>query len=448
MSLRHEEIEDLAGGRFSIECPRLVLVNHEGHEQYVGAGEIALDDAGQLRMVQYVPGHMLDLDDDFGTAGLEAGDFIPQTEWYRVEADDLRGRCWEADSVQPEVSGVLGNKGVVVRGELRELTSTREPPADGEERLWMQFNSDLRLPVNKATETLSKSVRGEARSFAFDHWLVRNERHELLFKTRESGFDLEAQTADTLTQGFDTRIEEALWFVFGRLLHWSVLEEVRDGTQRTTIRSRIPEIAAGFWAPYELQRSGAADIAGGILLRYLSFIEPYEEPRYHPLSVHVRRVIRARTASAEEQALALAVAVEGLVGEFFSEWGEEPREVIDAIDAALAHFDEGEGYEAITHRVSNALQNMKGANSRTALRKLAEAGVVTAEGWDVWNELRHPATHGAEYDMPFRELVEKVTKLHRLFLQVVFRAIGYTGQYTDRGTIGWPTVEMEPHPDV
>ncbi len=130
--------------------------------------------------------------------------------------------------------------------------------------------------------------------------------------------------------------------------------------------------------------------------------------------------------------------VESLLRQYFEAEGFPPQDDVAAAEAAAKHLAEWDGPVAIKQRVQTCIGNLKGASPRTALRRLAERGVVAADHLEAWERVRHPAAHGLRGDDDMRELVARCDRVHQLLFLLVFHLVGYQGRFTDHCAPGWP----------
>jgi hypothetical protein len=172
--------------------------------------------------------------------------------------------------------------------------------------------------------------------------------------------------------------------------------------------------------------------------RYLAHVSVGRDGRYHPLSVLIRRALRAEAGTLEEAALARCVVVEGIADLAFPDLGKPSPKTLKAVVALEDLLREHLESSLIRTRVEGFFGALRGRNARAALHSLAEQGVVTDDQLEAWERLRHVAAHGREYQLPLREVFELSQKVRVLMSRLVFESIGYAGAYTDYGSPGWP----------
>jgi hypothetical protein len=260
-------------------------------------------------------------------------------------------------------------------------------------------------------------------------------------RLRDAGFEITATSdASPIASHLVAIIEEAMWFTLGQPLRADIVQYRVADREGITIhsRGRDDELPSAM-PPYHIGIVDSAKVLGEIFCRYLGYVSGERSERYHPLSVLVRKVLRAEAGTIEELALARSVSIEGVVHLGFSSLGGPETGVREAVSALEELLEEHLGSSVIKDRVQGFCAALRRSSSRTALRSLAGRGVITEEQVEAWEKLRYVAAHGQEYQLPFREVFELSEHLRVLMARLVFELIGYKGAYSDYGTRGWPT---------
>ena len=190
--------------------------------------------------------------------------------------------------------------------------------------------------------------------------------------------------------------------------------------------------------PHSVHHDRRGEAFGQMFGAYLRKVQDYHEEKCHPLSATIRSVLRSSASIIQDESLALGVAVESLLREYFAAAGEPDADSVAAADAAMAHLDSWSGPEAIRQRIHTCIGHIKGANPRTAIRTLVSNGTILDRHRDAWEELRNTATHGLVSDDDVHHLVELCDTVHQLFVLLVFAIVDYTGPFTDYCTPGYP----------
>ena len=159
-----DEIQQYMERSFAIDCPRMVLrQNVESDARvYEGPGSIYQNNEGELLFKLYSTGgpDSKILERAFGPGSLRAGEVIPRTEYFTLEATSMKGVDWTCDVVFPELNqGVLG--GPVATGSLYQLSKSTKDPNSKEDSSYiaLRFGKEFEFPGNaKRTTKTSTSA--------------------------------------------------------------------------------------------------------------------------------------------------------------------------------------------------------------------------------------------------------------------------------------------------
>lgn len=434
------DVGELRKGDWRLECLEISLSNGDEEQpvEYSGPGEIRSTTDGGLELVLYDRQTENDPKDLFQFP--PPGSWTTSADLFELRAIDLVGREWRASHVRPDTSATIGRPGAVVRADLHQVSSESHPKHDSPDWLSVEFFQDVKVPANVAT--VVRMSEGDKEWIGGMHrnvWRFSCGDDELELRRAEWGFRLSLKGPSVLEAGIDTRVEEAVWFTLGQPLTADVIHYRRgpvEGLQinRRDGRSALRSAQCMLRVDYPEDQSDLADM----FCRYLRFASMEERERYHPLSVHVKRVLRASEGTVEESALAMSVAVEGVLGLGFPTYGAPDEDTLQAIDHFESSLEESLVTSPLQPRVEGFIRAMRRPSPRSALGQLVDEGTITEDQVAAWERLRHPQAHGKEYDLPFREVYELMLRVRVLMALLIFRMIGYEGTYRDYGTKGWP----------
>lgn len=436
------EIEDLKQGRFTRDCPAMTLTSGdpERPKRFAGPGRLSLNEHGHLQLVLYDAGHDPDLAAPTRMAGV--GEWVPESEIYDLEATDLSGRVWRSSNLTIGSSVHVDRPGAVVYSTLDSLSSEADWEHGRTEWTSLFFPYQVKAPRNVSTITTveESDTKRPRQGFERNIWAIRCRDLALRMCFRNAGFEVTASALEgPLPQELPAIIEEAIWFTLGQPVRADIVRYRRPGREGIIIHSRGRDAALpSATPPYHIQIQDSAAVLGAMFCKYLAHVAGDRDGRYHPLSVLVRKALRAEAGTLEEMALARCVSIEGIVDLKFPDLGRPTDETLAAVSALEEVLEEHAQSSPIKSRVTGFLGSVRGRNSRTALHTLAEQGVITDEQLQAWETLRHAAAHGREYQLPNRQVFELSEHLRVLMARLVFETIGYGGAYTDYGTISWP----------
>ena len=443
MPLTFAEKNQVREKRFHLDLLDLVLVRR-GHpdDVYRGPGFIRQSAEGKMEYRIYDRERQLSFGDTFLSLGVGAS--IPDDRFYDLEARDMRGRTWSATRTLPTVDSSTDIRGSICSGTAWQITCTEKAPESSTtDRLWMYLPGEFKLPTSAGTRVVREALERKSYSYDLNLWQIENDRFEFLLTKVDNGLEVEASLADgTFPEHLDMRLEEALWFVLASPAKWSLLEEFRGGLHRFTIRApRDSTIRPRLRPPLEPGHGEQATHLGEMFTRYLEFILLYTKDRYHPISVAIYRNLRASALSVDSEALWLPVSIETVIEQCFQHLGHPEQSVLKNLEEAIKHIEKWMGEPAIITRIVKAIKLWGGQNTREALNQLVQMGVISELQLTAWNRVRHRMAHGRQISNLLEELPELCDLIYIALLRLLFEAIGYSGPYTDRSRVGWPTIE-------
>jgi len=145
-------------------------------------------------------------------------------------------------------------------------------------------------------------------------------------------------------------------------------------------------------------------------------------------------------SSIEAQALTIGVAVEAILKAEYAQYGMPDETFLSELKSLGELIEQQQFKSNIGKRVSGVLGNMAGSSAEDKMKALIHRGLITDHHKAAWKKIRHSAAH-AEYLNP-ESLQEHFTLCNQvlaLAYLLIFGAIGYEGEYTDYGDVGWPT---------
>src|ERR1700683_5494176 len=103
-----DEIQQYMDKSLTFDCPRMVLrQNVESDARvYEGPGTIYQNGDGELLFKLYSTGSpdTKILTRIFGPGALKAGEVVPRTEYFTLEATSMKGAEWRCDVVSPQLN--------------------------------------------------------------------------------------------------------------------------------------------------------------------------------------------------------------------------------------------------------------------------------------------------------------------------------------------------------
>lgn len=422
-----------------------------GDPAYSGPGQIRQSESGSLDFTLYDEQSHPSSTEVFPTT--QPGEWVKENHFFDLTAKDWRGREWSAYWIIPDVSGRMGEQGIIVRGSLEEVTCRRESKPVDKSFVRMAMLGKVRILTTGGTETITRRFGREGRSLHRNVWVIEDDAATVEILRSDLGVDVSwaSLTSDELPKGIDTRIEEAIWLLTFQPLQWFLLEEAStSGHIRAAIRARrdysinhrlVPPIA-----PNQVE---AAPDASDLFLLFLGALQSYPESGYHPVTAHLRRVIQASALTIQDEALALGVAVERILRDRFGELAKAPPSIKKAVDDLLGHLGQWSNSPEVLKRAEGCIRQIKGPSPRQALKKLVANGMISVRHMDAWVSMRNAAAHGFSRTDDIEKLVDECDLVRELYILLIARWLDYQGRLTRVTEVGYPLVSLddlaEPH---
>jgi len=449
-TMTSDEVEQFMRRTFAIDCPQMTLRQNIdlNPRVYTGPGTIYQTEEGKLLFKLYSSGQR---DTEllvrmFGLGSLKAGEIVPRTEYFTLEATALNGADWRCDVVWPEFNqGVLG--GPVANGSLFEIYKTTPDPNDkgDSSSLSLRFGRDFDFPGNaaKTTKTFVNNVErgfsGDWTSAMFDAVGLKFELH----KDHGSVFLSAEWNNPSLPRHLDLRICEALEFTFFQHERWVIRVASERKQHITTLRPFQKPLPKSTLPPLRFVGSIPGDRSVWTLFtKYLEFVFKHDQPKWHAISENIHLAVIGNSAPLESRLLGMSVALEGVTTVGFPSIVSADDLSDEQINSGLKLVSESALDESLKKRLAGALRAMKFPRAKDKLRAFVGAGLIRKELMDAWSRMRNSAVHAhgldqAEIDTIHRNYLSVLALLNELVLLL----IGYRGVYTDYSVLGWPQRE-------
>ena len=463
IAMQHEAvIRDFHNGNLELDCSSMVLENTASGRPRVlrGQGYIRQDTDSGLIFRIYCDETARTRDFPSGRPENRAGRVLPREEYYRLTATDRNERLWKSDYVSPDVHYSQANR-VMVSGQLGDGLVWTDDNAFGggsivDAALRITFWEQFEFPENKSTEVYEK-IDGDARLTSF-HWnaaLFSSGAIEFLLKNAERVLSLTAKArSGSFPPHVEKRIVEAMQFAFAKPMRPATCF-TREGKSETlrlyspvgrpTDTKCLPPL---LFRHAEYLRDNGADTYR-VFDSYLRYVSSWTESSWHPLSGKVWDVIESSELDIDLQALGLAVAVEGVLNEAYSDLNPVPEHDADEIRAAVRLIKDSDLSRKSKDWICNRISSPLAPSALRKLRHLSQAGVVQPQHVEAWKELRNKWAHSDprkdwldedELNLnTLQDVLDLISPVTVLFHHLVFNAIGYSGKYTDYSCRGFPT---------
>ena len=332
------------------------------------------------------------------------GKLIESSRYYTLKATDRFGRCWEWWRTMPEISSSALKTGVhhVIDGKAHELAfSRRSGVPEDVFNLKMFFFAEAEIPCNARTEVITLAGGEKRQTSSLLNVAEFSTPIGDFHVSNQAGLVLvELDSEAALSKHIEIRIVEALGLVLARPLFWNVVERYENGTETVRVRGQRVIANAKLLPPVG---RGPIDLTGEVwrlFEKYLTFICGYSEDRFHPCSRHLFSALEASAGTINAQALALGVAVEGIVKKLFPKAGSLPAGLKPKVKQLRKHFEKWEGLKdkqtknALWKRVQDMLGRLLDVSTKSKLYALAAEKAVYEPHVEAWGAIRNTSAHG------------------------------------------------------
>ena len=434
--LKPFELDDLRMSSWCIDCPRMTLTEcvSERPATYRGSGYIMQVHEGQLAFKLYCHG--------------ETDPRKPGFAYYDLVATDSYAREWHSNQFVLDHGTKTALDTIVCEGRLSELVAAGELPPRGKG----YSGSELYFRVFESVNIPKSTAKGmhETKGRALNAWKFRRCRTDFHAVERSTNLlEVSAKSSDdTFPEHFENRVLEALQFVVGHPIHWTVRTRRTGQTIEIRLRSKRALLPAASFRPPLRITLRTHPRTGKITAE--SYSRLFEQFLKHTLQDNretsqlwgwLDAVYEASSAPfADAEALTLSVVIESLLANEFPDLGCPSKQDEEWIRNFIAFLASWDGPQALKSRIKGAVGNFCHPSASDRLHELASKGAITNKQRKAWQELRHPIAHSYQSPgIPAPRFHELLMDCRVLFYHLVFCAIGYKGIYTDYRMSDWPT---------
>lgn len=374
----------------------------------------------------------------------ELGKLIPADAYYSFVATDLFAWTWTSQRIH--IDQTRGPGGSCVSGDLPMLEHT-EPSKRDVNGLTLSLRGDVEIPCNTGTETRTLVAERELRSATRNAAKFDVGPYSFLLEKDSDGLTVSVDSErEGMPPQIETRVVESLQFVTARTLGWTLMQKQTGGSCTTCLRSSQTERPTKLSPPVDYrQRDFAGSSVWPLFGNYLQHVLKFSTEKaheMHPVSAWLNFVRDASSGSVFAKGLGLAIAVEGVLAAEFPAAGEPTADVASAIRDAVGFLDTWDGNACVKTRALAALRAMLRPRVKDSLLSLVADGSIRRDDFNAWDAIRNRAAHAAPPESEERQKwLDNCFKAEVLLYHLIFRAIGYEGQFTDYGADGWPQVD-------
>jgi len=446
--MNSDEITAIMENRYSIDCVQLVLAPQlpgTDQKKHRGAGLISQAPDGSFSLKMYCNGNVLPRD-VFPRLDWKAGELIHEEYYYRLTANDIKGRQWEAKWIIPDIHSGPDPNGYIVHADIRELSYSSDLYDEvATYYAGIYFPGDINIPFNTAV-TEKKMVDGQRRSSSVNLNVSKFSACDIEFEIeKDVGWLMLNALSDTaIDDALVMRLVESLQFVLARSLSWSIVELIHGKTRKVRVKSSQRNVnKSRVQPPVHFQAVDRSNKVWSLFGRYLSHTKTYDEELWHPVFRWIHAVIESGCSSLDTESLILSVAIEGLLREEFDNLYYRNAELQKQIEDVRCGMEKLVLEPSFKNRVFGFFGNMLKPRAKDFLHILKNKNLLDPRLLDEYDKLRNSTAHGELADSSkFQVHLDRCAAVLVLFYHIIFLTIGYSGPYTDYSTRGFPEKEF------
>lgn len=374
--------------------------------------------------------------------GLKTGSIIPESHYYILEGLDLKGRKWYSSEFYPSHYTHINYRGALFKGTVQEIYFERKIDSDNINKIHLDFLNSFNIPANEFTETIMRSCNREIKKVSRNVWRFKDNDISYTFTNENYGLSVDVESNRAFPSDYISCITETLCFVFARLIFPSIGIERKHNNIKYLLKVlEKPGATPLLEPPIKLNRIDASVIAKEMFIKYIRYISKNRSELIHPISVELKRVIRASQYSLDAQSLVVAVAVEAILKSQYHEI-EIPEENNKEIDFVREHINISNISSNLKERCKGLFAMLKQNRPKDQLIQLKERGIINKEHIKAWERLRHTVTHGDIDSINFDERYNLCNMVSQLMYLLIFDLIGYKGILTDYTKEDYPDLHF------
>lgn len=420
------DVNKFLGGSLVIAFRSITLTQRSAEVPLVlqGPGKIYLEE-GRLKYEfyhEYKPSEFVQLMNlGFGDA---AGKLVSPNTLFDFEGQDSRGNTWRAEMLNAygDHTPSLG----FFKGEIDVLISEEtlgRPCPDAIHQIYFHHN---RFPANPVLIEAGYEFMSSGRSIRINK--------------DESGCDVLIE-GQSVSNDLSNSMRKALNVIAGTQLELAFVEKVISQVKTWELHSKRPGLSgSALLQPVDFRYS-----------RNHECFESFFNPLFALMSSERGKVFYATwhklnsawQGGIESAALNVSICIEGLLRHYFNEQGKDPA-FLKLSKAAAPKVEALDVDERVKESMLKGLEHAGGFKAKTALYALIDKGCVSQELDKKWSLLRNKMAHAAtlaESRDKLQELVDLTLASIKLFYELLFIIIDYSGARVDYAAHDFPTVD-------
>ncbi|MHA3053775.1 hypothetical protein E0H77_08395 [Acinetobacter sp. ANC 4633] len=441
MNIDNKKLDALLSNEFEIDCIMIELTQQTESNPiiYKGAGSLTQKSDGNFYVKLYHAFNDIskEIMPTFGNS--ISGKIIGKDAFFSMEALDISGNIWTATDIQVSNNFSIPATGKVVNSYIKNLkcvtdiTSTIDQKASF---LFFVISGNFKIPLNKWEDTIGGGKALNTCQFSIDgkNIEIKDNKNCLFINIEDPLGEIDFS--------YQERFLEALSIITGKLCP-VLLSILHSNNHKILNINSIPNSLSNKPLVSLLKHQSPWDLPNFQDFLYKYLISFHKE--YDIFFGYWHKVNRAWQGSLENTALALCVAIEGVVKNYYKEFGLPDDEIILQAKEARDLIKKLDLKERIKNRIMSTLGQINSSNTKNALYELFKLGKIDKELIEAWVSLRNKAAHADNLNddmLEIQKYLDDFYKVQNLFNLLLLLKIGYSGKYQDLAKLGWEESTM------
>lgn len=439
MEISKDMMEDILENRLVIDCIEINIKQRkeEDYFKYSAPGEIYQDKDGQLQLKIITTYE--DIKKELSTFNnrLPLGKLIPETEFYDLEATDVKGNTWKAKNIDIDKNNYSDTNCIVINAKINELYYEEERKKTETDYIFVKIDEELDVPFNKVEK------KGALESH-LNTCEIEYDKVCLILKKSDGNTIINIHSSEQkLDDNYYIKVMEALQILTGMVIIPKVIK-ISTGKRRIwKIRSDY-KINNKNKFPEPIKINIPYQIDG--FRKYIEKFTKLNKSKSEIIFGFWYKINRAWQADIENAALALTVGIEGLTKEFFKGKGKPSDEMKNKAKETIDTIQKLKLNTTIKKWIVGSLKNfMENPSTKAILKKFEDGTVITKNMINSWVKLRNTCAHAAiisNENKEFQKFIDRFYSCIALFYILILLTIGFEGKYIDYSQDGWPEESM------
>jgi hypothetical protein len=422
-------------------------------QTYQGVGSVYQQENGDLELKLYY--RYPDVNAAFGRVNsnshVEVGKVINDEKYFDLVATDMSGDIWTSERVYisdgsisfPSVGKVLKIKLESIKsvGQHEKLESLKDVSEAS-----LIFPGKYKVPFNKYTDHKTGSTLNKL-EFILDRkfdMVIGQQASKVSCVQHENHLQINLVAApEILNKDLIEKLRLVFEILLGQLCQKTMLRlmeyeqgiiEIHSFDKSLSNRKLAEPIRSQSIVNYE----GFQKCITGMMHYYGSF---------NIIHGYWHKVNRAYQGSIENAALALTVSVEGILKEFYRDFGQPAETDLRLFNESKQVINDLKIDQSIKDRLMSSIGHMKSFNARKALKNLTPEKLISKQMIRDWQVLRNKSAHADRLSYGEENIQDYLDTFYcclTLFYRLVLMEVGYVGNSINYAEKGWKDAIIYP----